>query len=321
MIIRDGTTRHLLAAISPMAPQADPLVTFVIITYNQENHIKEAIQSALAQTYEPMKVLVSDDFSQDNTYAVAEEALLNSGNGKNVTIRQNKKNMGLIEHLRIVVSEINTPYALFASGDDISRADRTKISMDFLLKKNCVLFHSNVDFIDVSGKELVNVKKTPTFHGDYSLADVATSTSLYIGATCAIDMSLYREFNSISNSNCYEDLILGFRAALIGEIGFCPEPLVRYRVDTGISYKNKLGSSKEKRYKALTRSLAVYEQRLQDLQISHPDQLEIAKILNQKIYEVKSTLAFEYNKPYYYVRYFPNRVIKKFLVVVKGSSN
>lgn len=48
-----------------------PLVSVVIVCYNQAHYLAEAIESALAQTYCPCEVLVVDDGSTDSTAEVA----------------------------------------------------------------------------------------------------------------------------------------------------------------------------------------------------------------------------------------------------------
>ncbi len=49
----------------------NPLVTIVIIAYNEEKHIAEAIESALAQTYPNLEIILVDDGSSDKTLTIA----------------------------------------------------------------------------------------------------------------------------------------------------------------------------------------------------------------------------------------------------------
>ena len=47
--------------------KAPPLVSILIVCYNQEDYIVDAVLSALGQDYENLQVVVADDASTDAT--------------------------------------------------------------------------------------------------------------------------------------------------------------------------------------------------------------------------------------------------------------
>lgn len=53
--------------------QNNPLVSICIPTYNGEAFIQEALDSALAQSYKPIEIIISDDNSTDNTLRIVNE--------------------------------------------------------------------------------------------------------------------------------------------------------------------------------------------------------------------------------------------------------
>lgn len=59
-----------------MAAYPLPNVTMLLISYNPEDKIREAINGALAQDYPNLEIVISDDASTDNTFTVIESCLL-----------------------------------------------------------------------------------------------------------------------------------------------------------------------------------------------------------------------------------------------------
>jgi glycosyltransferase involved in cell wall biosynthesis len=49
-----------------------PSVTMVLVCYNQEKYIKEAVLSVLSQDYSDLKIIISDDCSKDKTVSIIE---------------------------------------------------------------------------------------------------------------------------------------------------------------------------------------------------------------------------------------------------------
>jgi len=52
-----------------------PLLTFALVSCNQEPFVREAVEAALAQSYSPLEVILSDDCSDDRSFAIMEELL------------------------------------------------------------------------------------------------------------------------------------------------------------------------------------------------------------------------------------------------------
>lgn len=50
----------------------DPLVSVMIVNYNYERYLPEAIESVLSQTYRNFEVVICDDGSKDNSRGVIE---------------------------------------------------------------------------------------------------------------------------------------------------------------------------------------------------------------------------------------------------------
>jgi glycosyltransferase involved in cell wall biosynthesis len=47
-----------------------PVISIALCTYNGERFLEELLESLLAQTYEPLEIVVVDDHSSDDTWAI-----------------------------------------------------------------------------------------------------------------------------------------------------------------------------------------------------------------------------------------------------------
>ena len=81
------------------------LVTFYILTYNHVDIISDAINAALAQTYSPLQIIVSDDCSTDATWEVIKNTVSLYTGPHKVEIRRNAVNLGISAHINALWKE------------------------------------------------------------------------------------------------------------------------------------------------------------------------------------------------------------------------
>lgn len=84
-------------------------VTIVVTSYEQRAYLREAIESAQAQTY-PARVLVVDDGSADDSAAIAEDA------GVDVIRLEHQ---GALAAYRAGVAQVESPFYCILNGDDV----------------------------------------------------------------------------------------------------------------------------------------------------------------------------------------------------------
>lgn len=89
-------------------------VTIMIPTYNQAHYIREAIDSALAQTYPELEIIVGDDASSDETYQVVA-----SIKGSRLKYIRQPVNLGRIENYRnLLFNHATGDFVVNLDGDD-----------------------------------------------------------------------------------------------------------------------------------------------------------------------------------------------------------
>jgi len=215
-------------------------VTVGMLTFNQEDYVKEAIESIFSQSYPIDEFIISDDCSTDETWEIIQKTVADCqarpNNVKRCIVRRNEKNIGFINHFNLVLSITSNIIFIENWEDDISLLDRVKtIVTDYINagKPHYYLCHSPVQLVQ-NGKIWIS----PVIEYNLRIEDIAINFALHIGATQAFTTALFRDFGPIRFSNTYDDIILGFCAALAGNYRYIDTPLLKYRKE-GVSTKEK----------------------------------------------------------------------------------
>lgn len=73
------------------------LASVLLLTYNQERYVKEALISLLEQDYEGLEIVISDDCSTDSTWLSINEVLQDYQGKKKVVLHQNLTNFEMLQ--------------------------------------------------------------------------------------------------------------------------------------------------------------------------------------------------------------------------------
>lgn len=244
--------------------------SMVLMTYNQEAFVAEAVKGALEQECEPIDILISDDGSPDQTFEIARQVVADYCGPHRVRLNRNERNLGIAAHINRCMGLIDSEIVVAAAGDDISMPQRVSRVLDAFRATNALLVHSRVRAIGLDGGDIEGpfTHDNALFFRSTSAVAAAHSMALYVGATGAWHREVFDRYGILRLPELYEDLIMGFRAALEDRVAFVDEALVRYRVGSGISNKPPHAATFEdwraERLKTLRRNRAVLEQRTLD---------------------------------------------------------
>jgi cellulose synthase/poly-beta-1,6-N-acetylglucosamine synthase-like glycosyltransferase len=97
-----------------------PLVSICIPTYNAEAFIAEAIAAALAQTYAPIEIIISDDGSSDRTVEIAKQLLDGKGTGFKLSTHER---FGIAANWNTCIAMSEGKYIKFLFQDDTIAPD------------------------------------------------------------------------------------------------------------------------------------------------------------------------------------------------------
>lgn len=104
--------------------QENSLITFILFGYNQAHFVKEAIDGAFAQTYSPLEIILSDDCSGDDTFAIMTEMAANYRGPHKIILNRNEQNRGVGAHVNRAFGMATGEWIVTAACDDISDPGR-----------------------------------------------------------------------------------------------------------------------------------------------------------------------------------------------------
>lgn len=204
-----------------------PLVTFALFAYNQEQYVREAIESAFAQTYQPLEIILSDDCSPDSTFMIMQEMAAAYSGPHKVSARQSPQNRRVLRHVLDVAKLARGKYLVVAAGDDISVPHRTERLVELLEKEEGDFAWSAYDPLEDSDE---NVQAF--------VEDFATEAKIFnlpvrriLGATAAYRTSILQDIPDLTKPIFYEDSFFEVSAAINNhKIVFDPDKLLKYRI-------------------------------------------------------------------------------------------
>jgi alpha-1,3-rhamnosyltransferase len=123
-----------------------PLVSIIVITYNSSKYVLETLESAKAQTYQNIELIVSDDCSTDNTVEICQEWMAkNKERFVRSELITSEKNTGIPANCNRGVKAAKGEWVKFIAGDDILIGNCISNNIKFIFKnRNVKVVYSNM---------------------------------------------------------------------------------------------------------------------------------------------------------------------------------
>lgn len=206
--------------------QDGELMSMLILTYNFERYVEEAVRGAFAQTYPNLEIVISDDCSTDRTWSIVERLTAEyarDGGRHKVVLNRNAVNMGFIPHFEFAKSLCHGELIVYNDGDDVSLPERVSETVRYWKaggRRHWVVFSGALK-VDTEGKKVGEVVERPDSE---SILGVA-----------AYRRGLEEVFGPITEPNATQDEVYGNRALMLGPRGSIATPLLKYRIGSGES--------------------------------------------------------------------------------------
>ncbi|MFA5294483.1 MAG: glycosyltransferase family A protein [Methanoregulaceae archaeon] len=200
----------------------NPEVSIVIPVYNGSNFLREAIDSALAQTYTNFEILVVDDGSTDDTWKIIQSY------GDEIR-GIHKANGGVASALNCGIRNMRGKYFAWLSHDDLWLPDKLEKQIHFFeVNSNYKICYSDYFVIDFSGKVLKTVE-TPWYPRQKAIRELFKSGYIN-GCTIIVEKTCFDKVGLFSEQLKYtQDNEMWIRLSREYEMGRVPEKLMNQR--------------------------------------------------------------------------------------------
>ncbi|MDD6039225.1 MAG: glycosyltransferase family A protein [bacterium] len=227
-----------------------PLVTICIPNYNYGHYLGHCLDSVLAQTYDNIEVIFSDNNSTDASYKIAFSYLAKfDEKGIHFRINRNKRNLGSDMNSQVCSRLAEGDYVYTLASDDA-------INPHFLERTISLLEeHRNVSCVMVNREEIDeqgNITKVVPFYNKSCVIPGESQAAVFMMAGIAIPAQRIVRRSISPKIRSYErvwnvagDWYNNFLYACAGDIAYIKEDLVQYRVhsgnETSVSEDNLMG--------------------------------------------------------------------------------
>jgi glycosyltransferase involved in cell wall biosynthesis len=213
-----------------------PLVTVLIPTYNCATYIRTAIDSALAQTYPAVEIIVIDDGSTDET-----QAILQSYKDKIHIIKQSNQGAATARNAGLAIAQ--GEYIATLDADDSWLPERLEKMVKFMQNSPCDIVLTNFYLVN-EANQYIKIYFNPNFSPPKKQYQALLRTPLPFVMMLA-RTKLIKALNYDETLVIAEDYDLYLRALQNGACwGYLSEPLANYRMRV-----NSLSHSYDKNYK------------------------------------------------------------------------
>lgn len=227
-----------------------PLVAILVATYNGETYLKEQLDSLLRQSYQNIKIYISDDNSCDATLEIVK--LYQTRYTDKIFYSRNTNNLGFIKNFENLLLECREDYIALSDQDDIWHPDKLLKQMqamqkiEELYKNRPLLVHSDLEIIDESSSKISSSYFKLRGYKLKEQKDLGhiVGPSGIMGNTILMNQELKKCVLPFPKELDVHDYWIGLKCELFGKRKTLFEPLVSYRI-----HQTNASNSQKKVYK------------------------------------------------------------------------
>lgn len=233
--------------------EKQPLVSIVIPNYNYGRYLRRCLDSAVAQTYPNIEIIIQDNYSTDDSYDIICEYEKKSRDGvikHYINAGRNRRNVGSDRNATIAINRSEGDYIVVLSSDDALKPTFVERCVNIFQKHPTVgMVMTHRDEIDDDDKIYETI---PFFDRDY-VVDGESQASVFMMAGVAVPSQIMIKREDRTKTMRYRfysfqvagDWYSNFLMACVADVAYIKDALCEYRVhlgnETNESEKRMLG--------------------------------------------------------------------------------
>ena len=212
----------------------EPLISVLMTAYNREKYIAEAIESVLFSTYQNWELIIVDDYSTDNTIAIAKEF---EKKDQRIRVYINEKNLGDYPNRNKAARYAKGKYLKYLDSDDKIFAD----GLEYCVTQMEKFPNASIGLVTFKKMDRNSAFAMP---GSNVIENhFFKEASLGIGPTgCIIKRECFEHSKGFDTRfKVASDNYFNIQMALIGDVVFMPYQFFYYRQHEGQEINNSEG--------------------------------------------------------------------------------
>lgn len=277
------------------AANKSALISVILLCYNHEKYVGEALDGLFAQTYSPLEIIIIDDCSPDRTAEIIKIRLSERSTPSDIRFVRNRMNIGILDasSIEAAVGMATGSFIIITSGDDIMLPEMVDEMAATWIEQKVSLVTANAIYIDDTSKSLNRTFRDPDSPVDDSFETLARdgSNACCFGPGMGFERDIYETFGWPPTPFLgAHDIVLPFYAYLLKGARFIRKPLLKYRIHSDNTSLSLLAekSAGEERLRAIDRSLThhlahavFFQEEIDRLQSETPNRYaEVAKVIS-----------------------------------------
>lgn len=214
-----------------------PQVSIIMPAYNSGSYLSMAVESVIAQSYQNWELIIVEDFSGDNTRAIA---MSYAEQESRIRLVQNKENCGASVSRHNGIQAAAGKWLAFLDSDDCWERDKLEKQLQAAKSKHAKIVFTASAFMDSKGNLFDYTLHVPQTIEYRQLC----KQNLISNSSALVDKELFMS-HEVVGSEIHEDFACWLNILKDGYIAYgIDEPLLIYRLTPSSKSGNKLHAAR-----------------------------------------------------------------------------